>query len=69
MGYSHEQLRELEQTINATDCDAVIGGTPIDLARLIGSDHPIRRASYEFEQRSGPSLVEVLSGVVGLGAR
>ena len=69
MGYSHEQLRELEQTINATDCDAVIGGTPIDLARLIGSDHPIRRASYEFEQRSGPSLMEVLSGVVGLGAR
>ncbi len=69
MGYSHEQLRELEQTINATDCDAVIGGTPIDLARLIESDHPIRRASYEFEQRSGPSLVEVLSGVVGLGAR
>ncbi len=69
MGYSHEQLRDLEQTINATDCDAVIGGTPIDLARVIGSDHPIRRASYEFEQRSGPSLMEVLSGVVGLGAR
>ena len=69
MGYSHEQVRELEQTINAADCDAVIGGTPIDLARVIGSDHPIRRASYEFEQRSGPSLMEVLSGVVGLGAR
>jgi predicted GTPase len=69
MGYSHGQLRELEQTINATDCDAVIGGTPIDLARVIGSDHPIRRASYEFEQRSGPSLMEVLSGVVDLGAR
>ena len=69
MGYSHEQLRELEQTINATDCDAVIGGTPIDLARVIASDHPIRRASYEFEQRSGPSLMEVLSSVVGLGAR
>jgi len=69
MGYSHEQLRELEQTINAADCDAVIGGTPIDLARVIRSDHPVRRASYEFEQRSGPSLMEVLSGVVGLGAR
>ena len=69
MGYSHEQVRELEQTINATDCDAVIGGTPIDLARVIASDHPIRRASYEFEQRSGPSLMEVLSSVVGLGAR
>jgi predicted GTPase len=67
MGYSHEQLRELEQTINATDCDAVIGGTPIDIARLISSDHPIRRAYYEFEQRSGPPLTEVLSGAVGLG--
>ncbi len=69
MGYSHEQLHELERTINATDCDAVIGGTPIDLARLIRSDHPIRRASYEFEQRSGPTMKEVLSGVVDLGAR
>ena len=69
MGYSHEQLHELERTINATDCDAVIGGTPIDLARVIRSDHPIRRASYEFEQRSGPSVMEVLSGVVDLGAR
>jgi predicted GTPase len=69
MGYSHEQLGELEQTINATQCDAVIAGTPIDLARVISSDHPIRRASYEFEQRSGPPLAEVLSGPVGLGAR
>ncbi len=69
MGYSHEQLRELEQTINATDCDAVIGGTPIDLARLIESDHPIRRASYEFQQLSGPPLMEVVSGVVSPGAR
>ncbi len=66
MGYSHEQLRELEQTINTTDCDAVIAGTPIDLGRVINSDHPIRRASYEFEQRSGPALAEVLSHALGL---
>jgi predicted GTPase len=65
MGYSHEQLRELEQTINTTDCDAVIAGTPIDLGRVINSDHPIRRASYEFEQRSGPALAEVLSHALG----
>lgn len=69
MGYSHEQLRELEQTINTTDCDAVIAGTPIDLGRVINSDHPIRRASYEFEQRSGPALAEVLSHALGLEGR
>ena len=35
MGYSHEQLRELEQTINATECDAVIGGTPITASHSV----------------------------------
>jgi predicted GTPase len=69
MGYSREQLLELEQTINATDCDAVIAGTPIDLGRVIDSDHPIRRASYEFEQRSGPALADLLSQTLDLGGR
>ena len=31
MGYSDEQLHELEETINAVDCDVVVTGTPIDL--------------------------------------
>jgi len=38
MGYTDEQLHELEQTINATPCDIVVTGTPIDLARLIRSN-------------------------------
>jgi predicted GTPase len=67
MGYSSEQLLELEQTINGTDCDAVIAGTPIDLGRVIDSDRPIMRASYEFEQRSGPALADVLSQALDLG--
>jgi putative ABC transport system ATP-binding protein len=33
MGYSDEQLKELQETINAAECDAVITGTPIDLGR------------------------------------
>ena len=36
MGYSPEQLKDLETTINSTDCDSVIIGTPIDLNRIIG---------------------------------
>ena len=42
MGYSAEQLADLDATINATECDAVVTGTPIDLGRLIESRHPIR---------------------------
>jgi predicted GTPase len=64
MGYSDEQLRELEQTINAVDCDVVVGGTPIDLGRLIESRHPIRRVRYELEEVGQPTIADVLAPVV-----
>jgi predicted GTPase len=64
MGYSDEQLRELEQTINATDCDVVVTGTPIDLARLITSRHPIRHVRYELEEVGMPTISEVLESIV-----
>jgi predicted GTPase len=66
MAYSRQQLRELEETIDATVCDAVISGTPIDLERVVRCRHPIRRATYELRQVSGPTLTQVLSGVVDL---
>jgi predicted GTPase len=64
MGYSDEQLGELEQTINAVDCDVVVSGTPIDLARLIESRHPIRRVRYELEELGEPTIADVLAPVV-----
>jgi predicted GTPase len=64
MGYGKEQLAELEQTINAVDCDIVVTGTPIDLGRLIHSRHPIRHVRYELEEVGTPTLADVLEGVV-----
>jgi predicted GTPase len=64
MGYSDEQLSELEQTINAVDCDVVVSGTPIDLGRLIESRHPIRRVRYELEELGQPTIADVLAPVV-----
>jgi predicted GTPase len=64
MGYSDEQLRELEQTINAADCDVVVTGTPIDLGRLIESRHPIRHVRYELEELGQPTIADVLVPVV-----
>jgi predicted GTPase len=69
MGYSDEQLRELEQTINATDCDVVVTGTPIDLGRLIESRHPIRHVRYELEEIGRPTIADVLAPVVTKVAR
>ncbi|MFN8160954.1 MAG: cyclic 2,3-diphosphoglycerate synthase [Solirubrobacterales bacterium] len=64
MGYSEQQLADLEATINATDCDVVVTGTPIDLGRLIESRHPIRHATYSLEVVGGPALEEVLAPVL-----
>jgi predicted GTPase len=64
MGYGEEQLRELEATINATPCDVVVTGTPIDLGRLIETKHPIRHATYELSELGRPTLEDVLEPVL-----
>ena len=64
MGYSDEQLHELEQTVNKAECDVVVTGTPIDLGRLIDSRHPIRHVRYELEEIGRPTIDDVLAAVV-----
>jgi predicted GTPase len=63
MGYSDEQLRELEQTVNAVDCDVVVTGTPIDLGRLIEVRHPIRHVRYELEEVGHPTIADVIAPI------
>lgn len=50
MGYSEEQIKELEMTINAADCDVVVVGTPIDLGRLLKLNKPVVRVRYRIEE-------------------
>ncbi len=64
MGYSDEQLGELEQTINAAECDVVVTGTPIDLGRLIESRHPIRHVRYELAELGHPTIADVVAPIV-----
>ena len=66
MGYSDEMLRELEATIDAADVDIVVAGTPIDLAHVISSRHPIRRARYELQEVGRPTLSDALAPLVRL---
>lgn len=64
MGYGDEQVRELEQTIAATPCDAVICATPVDLRRLISIAKPVVRVTYEFRERpEGALAAPVLESV------
>ncbi len=64
MGYGEVQLRDLEATINATDCDAVVIGTPIDLNRIIDIKKPNTRVFYDLEEMTKPDLTDLLSPVL-----
>ncbi len=63
MGYGERQLHELEQTINATRCDVVVTGTPMDLGRLIKVEHPLRHATYTLREVGSPTLADVLAPI------
>ncbi len=65
MGYGDTQVRELEQTINATPCDLVIIGTPIDLGKLLNIQHPYQRVGYNLQEIGQPTLKEILEGRFG----
>ncbi len=49
MGYYEEQIRDLEATINKTDCDAVVIGTPFNIKRLVKIDKPTAVVTYRHE--------------------
>lgn len=60
MGYGHEQMRDLEVTINNTPCDLVIVGTPIDLTRILSVNHPMQRVRYDLQVIGQPSLEQII---------
>ena len=64
MGYSDTQLRELEMTINRANCDVVVTGTPIDLGRLIHSQHPVRHVTYDLQEIGTPTLADALAPLI-----
>ena len=60
MGYSDEQIKDLEETINATDCDSVIIGTPIDLSRLLKINKPSTRVQYDLQEIGDITIEKIL---------
>ncbi|HDS29560.1 MAG TPA: GTPase, partial [Firmicutes bacterium] len=54
-------VKDLEDTINATDCDVVVIGTPIDLRRLININKPSVRVRYDLQVTSSPGLDELIA--------
>jgi predicted GTPase len=61
MGYSEDQRRALADTINASDAEAVLIATPIDLRKICELHKPAYRATYELEPVPPSALAEALT--------
>ncbi|MHB8579641.1 MAG: cyclic 2,3-diphosphoglycerate synthase [Ignavibacteriaceae bacterium] len=60
MGYSDQQIKDLEETINKTVCDTVIIGTPIDLGRILKINKPHVRVQYELQEKGNITVKSIL---------
>lgn len=60
MGYGNDMVKDLEKTIDASDVEMVISGTPIDLTRIIKVNKPMQRVRYELQEIGVPTLEDVL---------
>ncbi len=60
MGYSEQQIRDLEATINRADCDLVVFSTPADLSCLLQINKPALRVRYRYKDHGPPFLKDVL---------
>jgi predicted GTPase len=65
MGYGEAQTRDLEATINRSDVDLVIIGTPIDLNRVMKINKPAQRVRYELQEIGRPNLEDILKAKFG----
>ncbi len=60
MGYGKKQMKELEETINNADVDAVVSGTPIDLTRVLETDKPLIRVRYGVGEKTAKELENIV---------
>jgi predicted GTPase len=65
MGYGEQQMKDLEATINASDCDLVVSATPIDITRVIQPQKPILRVGYELQEIGEPTLDQIIRSRLG----
>ena len=65
MGYSAQQIADLESTINRADCDMVVFATPADLNSFLRINKPALRVRYEYEDHGPPFLKDVLAQKFG----
>ncbi|NPV89097.1 GTPase [Coprothermobacteraceae bacterium] len=65
MGYSEQQVKDLEETLNRVPADVIVSATPINIARLVKVNKPIVRVRYELQEIGRPTLEEIIVQKMG----
>jgi len=60
LGYSSEQIRDLEETLKRAECDYIVSATPADLSKLIKIDKAIIRVKYELDDFGDHTIKDIL---------
>jgi len=64
MGYTRQQLNDLEKTLNKAEADYILSGTPIDLSKLIKTNKPIIRIRYEIKEKKGDEIKKAVNKII-----
>ena len=64
MGYSKQQVEELRETINRSDAEVVVTGTPIDITHILEVDKPVVRVKYDLDEKTKPDVTDILKDFV-----
>ena len=65
MGYSDQQLKDMEDMVNAVPADVVVVASPIDLRHLIDIKKPAVRVRYDLVEEPGsPTIADALKRVL-----
>ena len=60
LGYSARERAALARTIEASDAEVVVSGSPLDLAALLSLRQPVVRARYALADLDRPGLAETV---------
>jgi predicted GTPase len=69
VGYAPDQLAALAETLDRAEADAIVSGTPIDLAALVRPAKPVARARYAFAEAGEPTLGALVDAFLAERAR
>ena len=64
MGYTDQQIEDLENTLNKVKADIILNGSPIDLKKLVNVNKPIVKVSYDIEPVKEPTIENVLDDFI-----